>query len=187
MRVGMTTRRIDKDTGEWQDGNTSYVTVTCWRTLANNVASCLRKGEPVVVRGKFKTSSYEDRAGRPRSEIEIEAETVGHDLGRGVAHFQRTRRLSGETAADLLNASLGTGEMIRSGEMAQPADEEGGPGDFDIPERSGSDDFAGLVGDEAGMPLTDAADAFGGELLDDQAVAAIVAEGSEMAGAPLPA
>jgi len=236
MRVGMTTRRVDRDTGEWQDGNTSYVTVTCWRTLASNVASCIRKGEPVVVRGKFKTNSYEDREGRPRSEIEIDAETVGHDLSRGVAHFQRTRRLSGETAADRFNADLASGETIRSGAAAEPADEEDMPAGLGLAGLGGAglggaelgdgggDGVADPIGDEAGMagiPLDGAgapdagapdagapdagapdagapdagapdagapdADAPDSELFYDHAIAALVDEGREPAGAGLPA
>lgn len=109
LRVGSTSRRVDRSTGEWCDGDTSYFTVACWRMLASNVASCLRKGEPVIIRGKFRSSSYEDRNGQSRSSVDIEAEAIGHDLSKGVAHFQRTRR----PAVDL--AALGAGEAIRSG------------------------------------------------------------------------
>jgi hypothetical protein len=38
MRVGWTRRRRDYTTGEWSDGNTSFVTVTCWRKLAENLS-----------------------------------------------------------------------------------------------------------------------------------------------------
>src|SRR5262249_13517058 len=51
MRVVWTTRRRNSATGEWVDGNTSGVTVTCWRKLAENLNVCLRKGDPVLVRG----------------------------------------------------------------------------------------------------------------------------------------
>jgi single-strand DNA-binding protein len=104
LRVGATTRKIDQQTGEWVDGDTSYYTVNCWRRLAGHVKASLRKGDPVVVKGKFRTHSYEDRAGRLRTEVEIVADTVGHDLTRGIANYMRPERpavaSADESAAD---------------------------------------------------------------------------------------
>ncbi|HEY8043953.1 MAG TPA: single-stranded DNA-binding protein [Streptosporangiaceae bacterium] len=91
MRVAYTPRRVDRETGEWTDGTTSFVTVVCWRTLADNVAKCLHKGEPVLVKGRLQVRPYE-KDGVSRLAVEIEATSVGHDLARGVASFQRPRR-----------------------------------------------------------------------------------------------
>jgi single-strand DNA-binding protein len=96
MRVGVTPRKMDKDTGQWSDGDTSYVTVTCWRALATNVASCLRKGDPVVVKGRMRVRQFDDKDGNQRTAVEVDASTMGHDLSRGVAHFLRTKRSPGE-------------------------------------------------------------------------------------------
>ncbi len=96
MRVGMTPRKQDRQTGQWSDGDTSYVTVTCWRALATNVASCLRKGDPVVVKGRMRVRQYDDKHGSQRFVVEVDASTMGHDLSRGVAHFLRTKRSPGE-------------------------------------------------------------------------------------------
>jgi single-strand DNA-binding protein len=104
LRVAYTERRFNRETGEWGDGPTSFVTVLCWRTLADNVAVCLRKGEPVLVRGRLRVREYQDKEGSPRSVTEVEASSVGHDLSRGVAHFSRTRRAPGETAAESAEA-----------------------------------------------------------------------------------
>jgi single-strand DNA-binding protein len=100
MRVAWTPRKIDKSTGEWADGNTSYVTVICWRKLADNVATCLRKGDPVLVQGRLSVRQYEDKQGMPRLAVDVDALAVGHDLSRGVAMFQRTRPPTGKTAAE---------------------------------------------------------------------------------------
>ncbi len=91
MRVAYTPRRVDRETGEWTDGTTSFVSVVCWRTLADNVAKCLHKGEPVLVKGRLQVRPYE-KDGVSRIAVEIEATSVGHDLARGVASFQRPRR-----------------------------------------------------------------------------------------------
>jgi single-strand DNA-binding protein len=99
LRVGYTPRRVDRETGEWSDAGTSFVTVFCWRTLADNVATCVRKGDPVLVKGKLQVRPYTDKDGAPRVAVEIEATSLGHDLSRGVANFRRAYKSPGETAA----------------------------------------------------------------------------------------
>src|SRR6185437_2344821 len=59
--------------------------------LAHHVRASMHKGEPVLVRGKFKTSTYEDKDGRPRTDTRITADTVGHDLSRGIANYIKHR------------------------------------------------------------------------------------------------
>ena len=99
LRVGYTPRRVDRETGEWSDAGTSFVTVFCWRALADNVATCVRKGDPVLVKGKLQVRPYTDKDGASRVAVEIEASSLGHDLSRGVANFRRAYKSPGETAA----------------------------------------------------------------------------------------
>jgi len=138
LRVAYTERRFNRETGEWGDGPTSFVTVLCWRTLADNVAVCLRKGEPVLVRGRLRVRDYQDKEGSPRSVTEVEASSVGHDLSRGVAHFSRTRRAPGETAAESAEALA----AAPSQDDEEPAGRDG-PG---LPDGRGKDETAGTGG-----------------------------------------
>ena len=110
LRVGYTPRRMDRDSGEWSDGGTSFVTVFCWRGLAENVAMCVRKGDPVLVKGKLQVRPYTDKAGASRVAVEVEASSMGHDLTRGVAMFQRALRPAGETALERAAAVAPPGE-----------------------------------------------------------------------------
>ena len=130
MRVAWTPRRQDRVTGEWADGNTSYVTVICWRKLATHAAMSLRKGDPVVVRGRLSIRNYDDKNGLSRTAVEVEASTVGHDLSRGVAMFQRTRPHTGLTATEFARSSGGSPD----GDDASRADAS--------PPLSGSGEFA---------------------------------------------
>jgi single-strand DNA-binding protein len=116
MRVAYTPRRVDRETGEWTDGTTSFVSVVCWRTLADNVAKCLHKGEPVLVKGRLQVRPYE-KDGVARLAVEIEATSVGHDLARGVASFQRPRRpVAAGQAADGHGAEPGpAGGLVAEG------------------------------------------------------------------------
>jgi len=111
MRVAWTPRRQDRTTGEWVDGNTSYVTVICWRKLASNVATCVRKGDPVIVKGRLSVRSYDSKEGVPRIAVEVEAYSVGHDLSRGVAQFQRVRPQTGLTASEFSASLLASGQV----------------------------------------------------------------------------
>ena len=116
LRVACTPRWVDRETGEWTDGETSFVTVLCWRTLADNVAKCLHKGEPVLVKGRLHVRPYE-KDGVSRLAVEIEATSVGHDLARGVASFQRPRRPAAENGTPG-NGGPGTGALGGSGAEA---------------------------------------------------------------------
>jgi len=100
VRVGTTTRMLDKQTGEWVETDTSYYTVTCWRRLADHAKASLRKGDPVLVKGRFRTTSYEDKTGRLRTEVAIVADTVRHDLSRGIANYIRPERPRQDVADD---------------------------------------------------------------------------------------
>jgi single-strand DNA-binding protein len=99
IRVGSTPRRLNRETGEWYDAPTSYYRVKCWRRLAINAASSLHKGDMVVVHGRFYMSTWVDSQQRPRSTLEIEADSLGHDLTYGWSHFLRGTRSQPEGAA----------------------------------------------------------------------------------------
>ena len=72
-----------------------FLTVSCWRSLADNLQACeLQRGDPVIVTGKLRIREYV-KDGQRRFSAQIEATTVGHDLSRGIARFQRSQRSAG--------------------------------------------------------------------------------------------
>ena len=85
------TPRVRSKGGEFSDGNTTWIDVTCFRSLATHAAASIRKGDPVIVVGRLRTSVWE-KDGQTRERIGLEAETVGHDLTRGTAIFRRAPR-----------------------------------------------------------------------------------------------
>jgi single-strand DNA-binding protein len=105
VRVCWTNRRRDSATGEWIDGNTSFVTVICWRQLAENLSACLRKGDPVLVRGRLDVRSFVGRDGVRRTAVDVDANALGPDLNRGVAGFRRIWPPSGKAAGEQAAAS----------------------------------------------------------------------------------
>jgi len=92
VRVGATPRVLDRMTNQWHDGVTSYYDVSCWRRLGDHVRASLRKGDPVTIKGKFRSRTFVDKTGASRTVIDIMADTVGHDLNRGVANYLGRQR-----------------------------------------------------------------------------------------------
>ena len=71
---------------------TSWYTVSAWRTLAEHVAESVRKGDPVVVHGRLRADVWE-REGQPASVTHVvDATFVGHDLNRGTSTFLKAPR-----------------------------------------------------------------------------------------------
>jgi single-strand DNA-binding protein len=85
FRVASTPRTFDKQANEWKDGEALFLSVSCWRQLAENVAETLKRGMRVIVQGQLKQRSYEDRDGVKRTVYEITAEEVGPSLRNATA------------------------------------------------------------------------------------------------------
>ncbi|MDR1998787.1 MAG: single-stranded DNA-binding protein [Frankiaceae bacterium] len=88
FRLASTERRLVRETNGWVDGNRLFLTVTCWRSLAENVADRVHKGQPVIVHGRLYSREYE-RDGQNRLEYKLDADSVGHDLSRGQSKFAK--------------------------------------------------------------------------------------------------
>ena len=92
------TPRIKTKNG-WSDGNTTWLEVACFRTLAQHVAQSVRKGDPVLVVGKLRTNVWE-KDGQTHERLVLEADMVGHDLNRGTSIFQRPPRVASTDSRD---------------------------------------------------------------------------------------
>lgn len=91
FRVVSTERRFDKATESWTDGDSLFLSVSCWRSLAENAAS-LVKGDPVIVTGRLRTREWTTDQGERKSKVELEASAIGPDLARCNATVRRPRR-----------------------------------------------------------------------------------------------
>jgi single-strand DNA-binding protein len=98
FRIAADNGYFDRRNERWVE-KTTFLWVSAWRGLAENVAGSLAKGQPVVVVGRPKQREYE-RDGQPVTVVEVDAELVGHNLNRGRASFERVRR--GPQTSDLL-------------------------------------------------------------------------------------
>jgi len=89
FRLASTPRFLKQ--GQWTDDPTTWLTVTCWRHLAEHVSRSLHKGDPVIVVGRVRTQAWTDSNGSHQRMV-LEATTVGHDLTRGSSRFEKMQR-----------------------------------------------------------------------------------------------
>ena len=103
LRLASTPRRLRN--GTWEDGETTFFTVNCWRTLGQHVFASVHRGDPIVVQGVLRVRNWEsnDKSG---TSVEIEAHTVGFDLNRGSAVFTRAQKAAPPMQAEALDAGL---------------------------------------------------------------------------------
>jgi single-strand DNA-binding protein len=99
FRIAHTDRRRSPETDQWEDGKRLFVNVSCWRTLAENAGASLKKGQPVIVQGRFSSREYE-QDGHLKMTYELEATSIGYDMSRGRCTFTRAQR-PGSTAVDV--------------------------------------------------------------------------------------
>jgi single-strand DNA-binding protein len=95
FRIASTPRFLDRQSGEWKDGDALFLTCNVWRQAAENVAESLTRGTRVVVQGRLKQRSYETREGEKRTVYELEVDEVGPSLRYATAKVQRMSRSSG--------------------------------------------------------------------------------------------
>ncbi|MFI8963244.1 single-stranded DNA-binding protein [Streptomyces sp. NPDC053493] len=96
FRIASTPRTFDRQTNEWKDGESLFLTCSVWRQAAENVAESLQKGMRVVVQGRLKQRSYEDREGVKRTVYELDVEEVGPSLRNATAKVTRTTGRGGQ-------------------------------------------------------------------------------------------
>jgi single-strand DNA-binding protein len=90
FRVACTPRLKRK--GDWVDAETTWYSVTAWRTLAENVRDSIRKGDAVIVHGRLRSESWKREDGQLSTGLIVEASFVGHDLARGTSTFTKSAR-----------------------------------------------------------------------------------------------
>lgn len=121
FRIAWTPRTISRATQEWSDLPSSFASVSCYRRVAENVDTSVRKGDAVLVTGFLRVREYDDEAGVRKYSVEVTAEHIGHDLARRAAGAASQRQPAALTAAEfagqagrqLLPGDSGAGRSAR--------------------------------------------------------------------------
>jgi single-strand DNA-binding protein len=98
LRVASTERFQDSD-GSWKDGDTAFYDVVCWRTLAENVAGSLSKGNKVIVHGKLKYREFLRKDGTKGNAFEIDATDVGQSMSIKTGSFNKSTNIANSTVS----------------------------------------------------------------------------------------
>jgi single-strand DNA-binding protein len=109
FRVASTPRIMDRQTNEWKDGDSLFLTCNVWRQAAENVAESLQRGMRVIVTGRLKQRNYETKEGEKRTVYEVEVDDVGPSLRNASAKVNRASRGGGEGGFGGGNRSSGGG------------------------------------------------------------------------------
>lgn len=87
-------RWLNKSTQEWES-KTSWVDVTAWAQLAENVSESVTKGTRVTVTGRLDQRSWTTPEGDNRSKIEIVCDDIAISLRFGTAEYTRNEKSEG--------------------------------------------------------------------------------------------
>ncbi len=152
--IASTPRNFDKQSNEWKDGDTLFLSCSIWRQAAENVAESLQKGMRVVASGRLKQRSYETREGEKRTVVELDVEEVGPSLKYATAKVARVQRSGGgggysgggqgggQGGDDPWASSPGQGQPSQGGQQGGWGGQQGG----------GSQQGGGGQGAPAGQP-----------------------------------
>ena len=132
FRMATNARRRTKE-GVYVDGPTSYYNVATYRSLGVNTHTSMRKGDPVVVRGRLTIRDFQRADESWGSSAEIDAYSVGHDLTWGTTEYTKAGRTGDGAAAvagaegyDQMGHRIEQGESVPWGAPVAPGVAPGG-------------------------------------------------------------
>lgn len=93
LGVAVNERTKNKQTNQWEDGDPSFFDCTVFNQQAENVAESLQKGSRVILRGRLKMDSWEDKeTGKARTKIKVIVDDIGPELRFATAQVQKITR-----------------------------------------------------------------------------------------------
>jgi single-strand DNA-binding protein len=124
FRIASTPRTFDRQSNEWKDGESLFLTCNVWRQPAENVAESLQRGMRVIVQGRLGQRSYE-KDGQKRTVFEVEVDEVGPSLRNATAKVTRASRAQGGAqqgaqSADPWSQSKGSSQSGWGGAQQEP-------------------------------------------------------------------
>jgi single-strand DNA-binding protein len=91
--VASTARTLDRQSGEWKDGDPLFMACTAFRDIAEHIAESLTKGTRVIVAGRLRLSRWEDKeTHEKRSAYGLDVDEIGPSLRFAQAKVTRMNR-----------------------------------------------------------------------------------------------
>ncbi|MFF5081943.1 single-stranded DNA-binding protein [Actinoplanes sp. NPDC000266] len=132
FRIASTPRTLDRQSGEWKDGEPLFLACNIWRDAAEHVAESLQRGSRVIVQGRLRQRSYETREGEKRTVYELEVDEIGPSLRYATAKVQRMNRSGGGPGGGNSGGGFGASGGGGGGNRQQSSG-GGGGNNFDDP------------------------------------------------------
>ncbi|WP_457028084.1 single-stranded DNA-binding protein [Kitasatospora sp. P5_F3] len=98
IRLAFNSRRLNKQTDQWEDGDTFWIEGSAWQQLAENTAETLTKGMEVLVSGELRTESWEkdgQKHQRPALLIRSIAPNLAYATAKVTKATQQTQQQGG--------------------------------------------------------------------------------------------
>ncbi|MBF6328442.1 single-stranded DNA-binding protein [Nocardia transvalensis] len=92
VTIAQNPRFVDRDTGEWKDGEAVFMRCNVWDDMAENVASTLAKGMRVIAYGQLKQHSWETAEGERRWSTDLLVADIGPALRFATAEVTKVER-----------------------------------------------------------------------------------------------
>lgn len=95
LNLAFNSRKLNKQTNEWEDSDVFFVRATAFKTLAENAGECLERGMEVHVSGRLKTEQWNDKnTGEKRSATALLLDSIGPNLAFATAKVSKVSRSS---------------------------------------------------------------------------------------------
>lgn len=118
-----------RDGNEWKDGETTWISVTAWERLAENIEQSFRKGDRVFVKGRVGTKpeyTKDDGTVVPARPF-VTAEYAGLELAFDPAHSDKSSKSGGSSS----RSSVPAANTRKAAPKAAPKDDDDLDLDFD--------------------------------------------------------
>src|SRR6266496_2005998 len=97
LGLAVTPRRRNEQTGQWEDGQTSYYNVSIWGASAENEAESLHREHRVIVTGQLVERVYQRDDGETVRRHESVVDELGVSLRFATAKPEKARRAEQHT------------------------------------------------------------------------------------------
>ena len=83
FRIACNSRRYNKGTGEWEDGDATFLSCNLWGKPGENLSQSAHKGTLVTVVGKLRQRTYETNEGEKRTVFDVDVEEAAVNVKFG--------------------------------------------------------------------------------------------------------
>lgn len=91
--IASSTRTFNRDTNQWEDGDTLFLNCSAWdrarHPVASNIANSLSKGMRVIAHGNLVQRSYQAQDGTQRTVVELRVSEIGVSLDHATCMVKR--------------------------------------------------------------------------------------------------